>query len=178
MTRHTTVPPSGEELARAMTYEREQPPSARAFELTGQGLARRERPARGARPRPGAGRSPGLGVSIRQRALRTHRLMLSGELRHDSAVALEAEIDALCEAGIDALLLDLEGLRAIDATGIRVIALRCALCRRRGVQLEVRNARGGVREGFAAAGLLDRITWAGAAETVDENAPRNAEKIA
>jgi anti-anti-sigma factor len=100
-----------------------------------------------------------------------------GELGHDSAVALEAEIDALCGSGIDELLLDLGGLRAIDATGLRVITLRCALCKGRGVRVQVRRVDGAVREAFVAAGLLDWLPLADGEAAADENPPRNAPKF-
>jgi len=158
MTRQPAAPPSGEELARAVTYESDGPASGHpGSEPTRLVRARLERPARG-RIRPGPGLGAPMPAPIRPRTLRRHRLILTGELGRDSAVALEAEIDAICESGIDTLVLDLLGLRAIDATGVRVIALRCALCRRRGMEIEVHHVHGRVRQSFVAAGLLDRLT--------------------
>jgi anti-anti-sigma factor len=80
--------------------------------------------------------------------------MVRGELGHDSAATLEAEIDALVESGIEELVLDLVELRTIDATGVRVIAMRCELCRRRGTRVELAGAVGAVAAALVAAGLL------------------------
>jgi anti-anti-sigma factor len=85
--------------------------------------------------------------------IRTHRLVLSGVLGHDSAVALEAAIDELCAAGVNRLVLDLTGLEAIDRTGIGVIAMRCRLCGRRGIAVELVGARPNVAAAFRGAGL-------------------------
>jgi anti-anti-sigma factor len=156
MTRHDVArnaqPPSGDGVARAVTYEQE-----------GQGRGHPDhwegaRRARGRVERPGHGRlRPGSGgdgpVPIRPRVIRTHRLRVSGELGHHSAVTLETEIDALLESEIEVLVLDLGDLRAVDATGVRVLAMRRALCRRRGVRVELIGAVGTVAEALAAAGL-------------------------
>jgi anti-anti-sigma factor len=157
MTRHDVArnaqPPSGDGVARAVTYEQE-----------GQGRGHPDhwdgaRRARGRVERPGRGRRPGPArdgdgpVPIRPRVIRTHRLQVRGALGHDSAVALEAEIDALLESGIEELVLDLGELRSIDATGVRVIAMRCALCHRRGLKVELTGAVGTVAAALAAAGL-------------------------
>lgn len=85
--------------------------------------------------------------------IRTHRLALSGELWHDSAVALEAAIDDLCADGVDRLVLDLRGLETIDRTGVDVIAMRCRLCRRRGVAVELDGARPQVAAALGNAGI-------------------------
>jgi anti-anti-sigma factor len=87
--------------------------------------------------------------------IRTHRLALSGELGHDSAVALEAAIDDLCAAGVNRLVLDLSGLEAIDRTGVDVIALRCGLCDRRGVSVDLVGTRPHVAAAFRGAGLSE-----------------------
>jgi anti-anti-sigma factor len=123
-----------------------------------------------------------VAVPIRPAVIRTHRLTVKGELGQHSAAALEAEIDALCAGGIDELLLDLEGLRQIDATGIRVIAMRCALCRKRGVRIEVERVAGAVREAFRAAGHAELLAHAerpkgGPADEIHENAAKNPGKI-
>jgi anti-anti-sigma factor len=97
------------------------------------------------------------GVPVRPTPIRAHRLLLTGELGHDSAAALEAEIDVLCASGIERLVLDLGGLRAIDATGIRVIAMRCALCEKRGMRVELERVGGALGAAFAAAGLAARM---------------------
>lgn len=87
--------------------------------------------------------------------IRIHRLALSGELRHRSAVALEAAIDELCAAGVDRLVLDLTRLEAIDRTGVGVIAMRCRLCAGRGVAVELVGARPHVAAAFRGAGLSE-----------------------
>ncbi len=86
---------------------------------------------------------------------RIHRLVVSGELGHDSAVALEAAIEELCAAGVNRLVLDLTGLEAIDRTGVGVIAMRCRLCGRRGVAVELVGARPHVARAFRGAGLSE-----------------------
>jgi anti-anti-sigma factor len=108
--------------------------------------------------RPAGRREGGGAVPIRPTLIRAHRLLVTGELGHDSAAALEAEIDVLCASGIDRLVLDLGGLRAIDATGIRVIAMRCALCDERGTRVELERVGGALRAAFAAAGLAGRMS--------------------
>ncbi len=91
--------------------------------------------------------------------MRVHRLALSGELGHDSAVTLEAAIDDLCAAGVERLVLDLSGLRAIDRTGVGVVAMRCELCRRHGVAVEVVGASPVIAAAFEAAGLRGRLPF-------------------
>jgi anti-anti-sigma factor len=174
----------GTDLARAVTYESDgaSPAAPAQHQLTRRARARLERPARGERLQPGSAWKPASAVPIRPAALRTHRLAVKGELGQHSAAALEAEIDALCAGGIDELLLDLDGLRRIDATGVRVIAMRCALCARRGVRVEVERATGPVREAFRAAGHLDLLSPgdrpAGAAPgSAHENSQKKARKI-
>ena len=81
------------------------------------------------RRKPGSS-EPGLvlaGVSVR-----THTLVLTGELDRSSAHALEAEIERLCEEGVTGITLDLRELAYIDSIGVAVIAFRSGLCRRRG----------------------------------------------
>jgi anti-anti-sigma factor len=158
MTRHDVArnaqPPSGDGVARAVTYEQEGQGRGHPDRWEGARRARGrvERPGPG-RLRPGSGRDGDGPVPIRPRVIRTHRLRVSGELGHDSAVTLEAEIDALLESEIEELVLDLGDLCAIDATGVRVLAMRRELCRRRGVRVELTGAVGGVAEALAAAGL-------------------------
>jgi len=101
----------------------------------------RSHAARRARPRP--------------QPTRIHRLVLSGALGHDSAVALEAAIDELCATGLNRLVLDLTGLEAIDRTGIGVIAMRCRLCGRRGISVELVGARANIVAAFRGAGLSE-----------------------
>jgi hypothetical protein len=63
-----------------------------------------------------------------------------------------------------------------------VIAMRCALCAKRGVRVEVERATGPVREAFRAAGHLDLLSPgdrpAGAAPgSAHENSQKKARKI-
>jgi anti-anti-sigma factor len=184
MTPQNQAPPWGEDLARAVTYERQGPPAKQGeHPVPRRARARLQRPGRSERIRPASSGDAAAAVPIRPTVMRTHRLMLSGDLGLDSAVALEAEIDALCKSDIDHLVLDLGGLRSIDATGIRVISMRCGLCQRRGILVEVDRLEGDVRAAFLAAGLLERLPFATppASEMTqpsgDENAPRKARKI-
>jgi anti-anti-sigma factor len=174
----------GKDLARAVTYERDgaAPGAPAQHQLTRRARARLERPARGERLQPGSAWEPAPAVPIRPAVLRTHRLTVKGELGQHSAAALEAEIDALCAGGIDELLLDLEGLRRIDATGARVIALRCALCEKRGVRVEVERVTRAVREAFRAAGQLELLPpgdrpAGGAPGSAHEDSPKKVRKI-
>lgn len=96
-------------------------------------------------------------VPIRPDAARTHRLAVTGQLAHDTAPALEAALDELCDEGIGELVLDLGELERVDGSGVRVLALRCDLCRRRGVAVRVERLGGAVRAAFAAAGMLGRL---------------------
>ncbi len=93
-------------------------------------------------------RHPALRALPHTEPIRTHRLAVSGELGHDSAVTLEAAIDDLCATGVNRLVLDLSGLEAIDATGVTVIAMRCRLCRRRGVAVQLVGARRHIAAAF------------------------------
>jgi anti-anti-sigma factor len=157
MTRHDVArdvaPPSGDGVARAVTYEQEG--QGRGHPDHWDGAHR----TRGRVERPGRGRRPGSTaaaegpVPIRPRVIRTHRLRVRGALGHDSAVTLEAEIDALLDSGIEELVLDLGELRTIDATGVRVIAMRCELCHRRGMKIGLTGAVGAVAQALAGAGL-------------------------
>ena len=151
---------------------------ARAIEQQGQTGGRPEGPARprgrfergstAPRGRPGSGRTAARPVPIRPAAQRTHRLALTGRLAHGNAPALEAALDELCDAGIGELVLDLGGLRGIDETGMKVIAMRCELCRRRGIAVRVERLEGAVLEAFGSAGLLARLPLHGQVEAPAE----------
>ena len=67
-------------------------------------------------------------------SVRMHTLVLTGELDHRSAHALEAEIERLCEEGVTGITLDLRELTSIDSIGVAVIAFRRRLpfCKRCG----------------------------------------------
>lgn len=174
MNRQKAAPP-GDGLPRAANHEPDGSP-ATPTEARRSARARAERPGRGGRLRAGPGREIGRAILIRPTVTRTHRLILDGELGRDSAVALEAEIDALCDAGVDELVLDLGGLRSIDPTGARVLAMRCELCRRRGVRVELASVDGEARRALRAAGLGERLAAAESPDK-DENAPRKTRKI-
>jgi anti-anti-sigma factor len=85
--------------------------------------------------------------------LRAHRLELTGQLGHESAAALEAAIDELCAGGVQRLVLDLSRLTAIDSVGVDVVRMRCRLCGRRGVAVELVGGPPQVMAAFEAAGL-------------------------
>ncbi len=86
-------------------------------------------------------------------------LELTGKLGHHSAAALEAAIDDVCGAGIDRLVIDLRALTGIDRTGVDVIAMRCRLCRRRGVIVELIAPRPQLMAAFEAAGLGQELPF-------------------
>jgi anti-anti-sigma factor len=160
MTRRNPAQRDADELAREISRQRDGKPAG-GNAAPRRARARPERTqSQGVRLRPGAVHDSARAVPLRRAQNRVHRLELSGELRHDSAVQLEAELDALCEAGIGTLVLDLSRLQAIDATGARVITMRCALCRRRGMRIAVEGLGGQVRETVRDAGLLDGLPLA------------------
>jgi anti-anti-sigma factor len=135
------------------------------------------RQAGGVRATEEDGRRRERGGASRPPPLRSHTLELTGQLGHESAVSLEAAIDELCAAGIERLVLDLNGLTAIDRTGVGVIAMRCRLCRRRGVAVELSGGRTEVMAAFEAAGLGDGLPFQRALEPAPSAlapAPREA----
>jgi anti-anti-sigma factor len=91
--------------------------------------------------------------------VRTHRLILTGELDRRSAHALEAEIEALCEEGVTGITLDLRGLTYIDSIGMAVVAFRCGLCERRGYDFSVIPGSRLVHRAFEQAGLTDLLPF-------------------
>lgn len=86
-----------------------------------------------------------------------HTVLLLGELDRMSAPALEAEIERLCDAGIDSLTLDLNGLTQIDAIGVAVIAYRRRWCEQRGCELALLADTPLVRDAFARSSAGERI---------------------
>ncbi len=154
MTRRNPAQRDAEELARHIAAERGGPTPGRPAPAR-RGRPRPERPPVAGRLRP---HDSARAVPSRAAQHRTHRLALHGELRHDSAVQLEAEIDALCDAGVGTLVLDLADLRVLDATGARVISMRCALCRRRGVRVVIEGLTAQDRDSLAERGLLDELS--------------------
>jgi anti-anti-sigma factor len=117
------------------------------------------RQAGGIRVTDDEGRYRGRGGVTHPRAQRLHTLAISGQLGHESAAELEAAIDDLCASGVDRLVLDLSGLTAIDRTGVGVIAMRCRLCGRRGVAVELSGACPEVMAAFCAAGLAGKLPF-------------------
>jgi len=84
-----------------------------------------------------------------------HKLILTGRLDHRSAPELEEEIECLCQEGVTILTLDLRQLDEIDAAGVRTIAFRGALCKRRGHDFAV--IPGSVHHALAEAGAADLL---------------------
>lgn len=166
MTRQNVASPWGQDLARAVTYERQHPADPGAVRRS---RTPAERPPVGGRMRPTGGAVP-----IRPTVLRTHRLALTGRLDAATATDLEAEVDKLCESGIDELILDLGGLGAVDAIGVKVLAVRAELCRRRGIRVTLERLDGPVRDALAAAGLQG---LSNRREADDEKALMNSRKI-
>jgi len=89
----------------------------------------------------------------------THTLVLTGELNHRSAHALEAEIDRLCEEGVTGITLDLRGLTYIDSIGLAVIAFRCGLLRRRGYDLALIPGSRFIHRAFERAGIAHSLPF-------------------
>jgi anti-anti-sigma factor len=94
------------------------------------------------------------GVSVR-----THTLILTGDLDHRSAHALEAEIERLCEEGVTGVTLDLRELTYIDSTGVAVIAFRCNLCKKRGCDFALIPGSPFIHRAFEEAGVSDLLPF-------------------
>lgn len=82
-----------------------------------------------------------------------HTLILTGELTHRSAHALEVEIERLCEEGVTDITLDLRDLVRIDPVGVAVIAFRCGLCEKRGYGFRLIRGSHSVQRAFDQAGV-------------------------
>jgi anti-anti-sigma factor len=95
-----------------------------------------------------------------------HRLVLTGELTHRSAHALEVEIERLCEEGVTDITLDLRDLTSIDPVGVAVIAFRCGLCEKRGYGFRLIRGPQAVQVAFQRAGLLEMLPFKEADEAV------------
>jgi len=87
--------------------------------------------------------------------VRTHTLVLEGELHRRSAAALEAEIERLCDDGVTAITLDLRELSYVDTIGIAVIAFRSGLCKRRGHDFSVISGSPVIRRALEQAGVTE-----------------------
>lgn len=83
-----------------------------------------------------------------------HTLILTGDLTHRSAQAVEVEIERLCEEGVTDITLDLRELTGIDSVGVAVIAFRCGLCEKRGYGFRLIRGPQVVQRAFEHAGVL------------------------
>jgi anti-anti-sigma factor len=92
-------------------------------------------------------------------SLRTHTLILTGDLDGGSAHALEAEIERLCAEGVTGITLDLRELTYIDLTGVAVIAFRCGLCQKRGYDFAVIPGSRFIHRVFERAGVTDLLPF-------------------
>jgi anti-anti-sigma factor len=98
----------------------------------------------------------------------SHTLILTGELTHRSAHALEVEIERLCEEGVTDITLDLRDLVSIDPVGVAVIAFRCGLCEKRGYGFTLIKGEQPVQRAFEQAGVLGMLPF----QDADEGAAR------
>jgi anti-anti-sigma factor len=112
-----------------------------------------------ARTRSGAG-EPRLVLA--SSSVWTHTVVLTGELDHRSAHALEAEIERLCEEGVTGIRLDLRELVYIDSIGVAVIVFRCGHCARRGFEFTLIPGPPLVQSAFERAGVVDSLPFHGA----------------
>jgi anti-anti-sigma factor len=92
-------------------------------------------------------------------SLRTHTLILTGDLDGSSAHALEAEIERLCAEGVTGITLDLRELAYIDLTGVAVIAFRCGLCQKRGYDFALIPGSRFIHRVFERAGVTDLLPF-------------------
>jgi anti-anti-sigma factor len=91
--------------------------------------------------------------------IRTHTLVLTGELDHRSAHSLEAAIERLCEDGVTGITLDLRELTYIDPIGVAVIAFRSGLCKRRGYDFALIPGSQSIQKAFDRAGVSDLLPF-------------------
>jgi len=96
-------------------------------------------------------------LALARVAARMHTLVLTGELNHRSAHALEAEIERVCEDGVSGITLDLSELTYIDSIGVAVIAFRCGFLTRRGYDVAVIPGSRLIRRAFEEAGVADLL---------------------
>jgi anti-anti-sigma factor len=92
-------------------------------------------------------------------AVRAHTLILTGELNHRSAHALETEIERLCGEGVTRITLDLRQLTRIDSIGVAVISFRCRLCRRQGFGFTLIPGSRSVHRAFERAGVAEMLPF-------------------
>jgi anti-anti-sigma factor len=99
------------------------------------------------------------GLALASVSVWTHTLILTGELNHRTAHALEAEIERLCKEGVTGITLDLRDLTHIDSIGVAVIAFRCGLCKRRGYDFAVIPGSRSIHRAFEQAGVTDLMPF-------------------
>jgi anti-anti-sigma factor len=89
--------------------------------------------------------------------VRTHTLVLDGELNRRSAHELEAEIERLCDEGVTGITLDLRQLDRIDSIGVAVISFQAGLCNRRGFDFSVIPGSQLISRALEQAGVTDLL---------------------
>lgn len=88
----------------------------------------------------------------------TLTVRLTGELDHNVAAGIRAELDELIlDPGVRRLVFDLSGLEFMDSSGIGLIIGRYKLMSRRGGTVAVSACRGRVDQIFEMAGLYQLI---------------------
>jgi anti-anti-sigma factor len=92
-------------------------------------------------------------------AARAHTLVLTGELTHRSAHALETEIERLCGESVTRITLDLRQLGRIDSIGVAVIAFRCKLCQRQGFGFTLIPGPPPIHDAFEQAGVAEILPF-------------------
>jgi anti-anti-sigma factor len=112
------------------------------------------RSPRGAHPQPGE-----HGLVLTSVNTWNHTLILTGELTHRSAHALEVEIERLCDEGVTDITLDLRDLQKIDPVGVAVIAFRCGLCEKRGYGFRLIRGSRNVQRAFEQAGVIEMLPF-------------------
>ena len=84
-------------------------------------------------------------------------LLLDGELDPHTAPILRRELDALVEAGSTTVVLDMQALRFIDSSGLRVVISAHRELREAGGQLSLRSLSDTARRLLEITGLTDHI---------------------
>jgi anti-anti-sigma factor len=110
-------------------------------------------------PRPADGHSIEHGLVLTSVNTWNHTLILTGELTHRSAHALEVEIERLCEEGVTDITLDMRDLQWIDPVGVAVIAFRCGLCEKRGYGFRLIRGSRSVQRAFEQAGVIEMLPF-------------------
>jgi anti-anti-sigma factor len=100
-----------------------------------------------------------VGSALAGMSPRAHTVILTGELTHRSAHALEVEIERLCEEGVSSITLDLRQLEQIDSIGAAVIAFRCGLCQRQGYGFALIPGSRNVQRAFELAGMIGMLPF-------------------